>query len=158
MTRKTVGNGEPTSSHPFVLGSRKTQKNTGHFRSGMWENTEEHGSFSFWDVGKHGRTRVIFVLGCGKTRKITGHFCSGMWELKHGRTRVIFVLGSGKTRKNTGHFRSGMWENTEEQGSFSFWAVPKRREVEWTEIISVLGFRETQTSFRPGIWENSEHR
>ena len=99
MTRKTVGNGEPTSSHPFVLGSRKTQKNTGHFRSGglgkhrrtrvifvlgVWENAE-HGSFSFW--------------GSGKTQKNTGHFRSGGLG-KRRRTRVIFVLGYTETQRS----------------------------------------------------------
>ena len=148
MTRRTVGNGEPTSSHPFVLGSRETQNNTGHFRSGdlgkrrtwvifvlgtwktqkntlgIWENAEEHGSFSLWGSGKTQKKRVIFFLRIWENTEEDGSF--SFW-------------GSGKTQRNRGHFRSGIRGNVEEQGSFSFWAIPKRREVDGSNFcVGVL--------------------
>ena len=76
--------------HPFVLGSGKTQKKTGNFRSG--------------DLGKRRRTRVIFILGCTETQRMWTvlFLCWGFVRHRHP-----FVLGSGKTQKNTDHFCSG---------------------------------------------------
>ena len=95
-----------------VLGFCETQTS---FRSGIWENAEEHGSFLFWDLGKSIRTWVIFVLGSGKKQKNMGHFCSGDLG-KSRRTWVIFVLGSGKTQMNMGHFRSGLYRPQKSRG------------------------------------------
>ena len=130
MTRKTVGNGEPTSSHPFVLGSRKTQKNTGDFCSGIWENAEEHRSFSFW--------------GPGKTQKNTGHFRSGLFRNAEKWTEDISVFGFCETQTS---FRSGIWELilgcTETQRM-------------WTVLFLCWGFVRHRHPFVLGIWENAE--
>ena len=92
-------------SHPFVLGSGKTQKNKGNFRSGLYRNAEKVDGIIFM-LG-FCETQPSFFLGSGKTQKNTNYFRSGDLG-KSRRTWIIFVLGSGKTQKNMGHFRSGL--------------------------------------------------
>ena len=103
-----------------------------HFRSGIWENAEEHGSFSFW--------------AAPTAEKVDGS-CFPVWGfVRHRESRYFYSGVQREAEKVDGYFSLGILVRHRESRYFCIGIVVRHRESRYFCLRIVVRHRESRYS------------